>query len=111
MFSNFTPSEKSAVFAFLMTAMCCDGHADPREQSIVNEAVMAMQITSYEQEHATDKTINQQAAVLKAMSIDKKRMFGKYMKRIIEADGYIERHEGFLFAKLMTDIGIDPDTL
>lgn len=111
MFNNYSTEEKSAMFAFLMTAMCCDGHADPREQAVVREAAMVMQISPYEQEHATDRTINQQAAVLKMMSMDKKRQFGSYMKRIIEADGYIERHEGFLFMKLMSDIGVDPSTL
>lgn len=111
MFSNFSSSEKSAIYAFLMTAMCCDGHADPREQVVVREAVAAIQISPYEQEHATDKTIEQQANVLKTMSMDKKRQFGSYMKRIIEADGFIERHEGFLFMKLMSDIGVDINTL
>ena len=111
MFSNFNSSEKSAIYAFLMTAMCCDGHADPREQSILREAVATIQISQYEQEHAMDKTINQQADVLKSMTMDKKRQFGSYMKRIIEADGYIERHEGFLFMKLMSDIGVNVNTL
>lgn len=111
MFSNFSSSEKSAIYAFLMTAMCCDGHADPREQAIIREAVAAIQISQFEQDHALDKTINEQANILKSMSMDKKRQFGSYMKRVIEADGFIERHEGFLFIKLMSDIGVDINSL
>ena len=33
------------------------------------------------------------------------------MKRIILADGYVERHEGFLFQKLMSDIGVNINSL
>ena len=107
----YTSDQKSAIYAFLATAMCCDGSADPREQSVLREAIAYFQISSYEQQHATDKNINQQAAVLKSMSMDQKTTFGKYMKRTILADGYVERHEGFLFQKLMSDIGVNINSL
>ena len=107
----YTSDQKSAIYAFLATAMCCDGSADPREQAVLREAINYFQIGQYEQQHALDKNINQQASVLKGMTMDQKRSFGSYMKRIIQADGYIERHEGFLYMKLMSDIGVDINSL
>jgi uncharacterized tellurite resistance protein B-like protein len=111
LFPDYSSEERSAVFAFLMAAMCCDGNADPREQVVVKDAVKVMHITPYEQQHAMDKDINTQARVLMGMTYEKRHRFAIFMKRVIEADGYIERHEAFLFAKLMSDIGIDINTL
>lgn len=106
--STFTSLEKQSFFQLLSGAMIVDGQRDQREIAVINSICNAMHFTIAEHEASRKHNFNTLVDILRKMDNTKKAIVGKYMARVVLADGVITPKEEQFFYQ-MKDILQLPD--
>lgn len=106
--STFTSLEKQSFFQLLSGAMIVDGQRDQREIDVINSICNAMHFTNAEHEESRKHDFNTLVGILRSMDNMKKAIVGKYMARVVVADGIITPKEEQFFYQ-MNDILQLPD--
>lgn len=106
--STFTSLEKQSFFQLLSGAMIVDGQRDQREIAVINSICNAMHFTIAEHEASRKHNFDTLVGILRKMDNTKKAFVGKYMARVVMADGVITPKEEQFFYQ-MKDILQLPD--
>ena len=106
--SQYTISQKEAVYKIAYATMVSDGHKDPREIKLADDIAEIIGLSNEDKQMALSKSEAFVEETITGMSELKKFYVGKFMAEMIKADGIIKESEDKFIKSMFKRLNI-PD--